>query len=77
MSAPIICSVCGGPADIFAIADGGPCMDCVRARAGAVAANGRCVCGVRKRIPDPEIHRVGSRTWQSCRRCLGTIRQLS
>lgn len=69
------CPVCGEPADIFAIADGGPCMNCVRSRAAA-AQDGRCHCG-RKAIPDPEIHRVYSRTWQSCLRCLGTIKQLS
>lgn len=72
----MLCPVCGEPADIFAITDGGPCMNCVRARAASVGASGRCVCG-RKRIPDPEIHRVYSRSWESCLRCLGTIRQLS
>ena len=77
MPDPILCPVCSEPADLFAIADGGPCMNCVRARAASVAANGRCVCGKRKRIPDPQIHRVFSRTWQSCLRCLGTIAQLS
>lgn len=76
MREPIRCPVCDKPADIFAIADGGPCMDCVRARARSVAERGRCVCG-RARIPNPAIHRIGSRSWQSCDRCLGTIKQLS
>ena len=76
MTSTYLCPVCKGPADIFAIADGGPCMDCVHARARSVAKHGRCLCGCKK-IPNPEIHRIGSRTWQSCDRCLGTIKQLS
>lgn len=52
-----------------------PCMDCIKARHRAVLA-GRCACG-RKRRENPTIHRVGSRTWKTCDRCLKTTGQLS
>ncbi len=34
-------------------------------------------CGCRKLRDPSHIKRVGSRTWISCLRCLGTIKQLS
>ena len=63
------CEVCGGPSFWS------PCMDCVRARARSATTGHRCVCG-RKRI-ESAVKRVGSRTWISCERCLGTVKQLS
>lgn len=71
---PMSCPVCGKPADLFAIADGGPCMRCVRARARS-AMDHRCHCG-NQRIPGG-VRSVGSRSWVPCDRCLGTIGQLS
>jgi len=54
--------------------DGGPTMEVVKARHQAVLRH-KCCCGPRK---DPtEIRRLASRTWISCYRCLGTIKQLS
>ncbi len=54
--------------------DGGPTMEIVVARHKAVVI-GKCGCGKKK---DPtEVRRVGSRSWISCFRCLGQIRQLS
>ncbi len=50
------------------------CLDCTRARHRAVLKR-RCVCGRRRR--ETEIKRVGSRSWVSCHRCLGQVRQLS
>ncbi len=49
-------------------------MDVVKARHRAVMSH-KCGCG-KKRDPS-EIKRVGSRTWISCFRCLGQIKQLS
>lgn len=51
-----------------------PCLPCVKARARGAVTH-RCSCG-RKARPS-EIHRVGSRTWKSCLRCLATLEQLS
>ncbi len=50
------------------------CLDCTKARHRAVVAGG-CKCG-RKARPT-EVLRTGSRTWISCHRCLGQIKQLS
>ena len=50
------------------------CLDCTKARHKAVFT-GKCVCGNKKRESD--IHKIGSRTWISCLRCLGQIKQLS
>lgn len=52
------------------------CWYCVKARQRAVVNRGRCVCG-NDRIEHKDIHRAGSRTWISCDRCLGTVKQLS
>ena len=52
------------------------CFDCVKARAKVAATNSRCTCGS-KRNENPEPHRIGSRVWYTCRRCLGTTRQVS
>lgn len=64
------CSGCGGESihDV--------CWDCVVARARTVAARGRCTCG-RRRLEDPRARSVGSRVWYTCRRCLGTTRQVA
>jgi hypothetical protein len=58
----------------------GVCLDCTKARHRAVVNGGRCKCGnkaVRSDDVMGEPNRVGSRTWVSCFRCLGTICQLS
>jgi len=52
----------------------GVCLDCTEARHNAVLKR-KCVCGNKKR--ESEIHKIGSRTWISCLRCLGQIKQLS
>jgi len=52
----------------------GPSLETVKARHKA-ALSGRCHCGKKK---DPtEVQKAYSRTWISCRRCLGTIKQLT
>ncbi len=54
--------------------DGGPSMEVVAARHVAVMCS-KCRCGSKK---DPtEVRSVGSRSWISCFRCLGQIKQLS
>ena len=58
--------------------DGGydVCMPCTVARQKAVTQwHGACHCGKQRR--PSEIHKIGSRTWISCLRCLGQIKQLS
>lgn len=67
--------ICGDPLDLLARLDGGRCMNCVRARAAAVSKGGRCVCPKRKQ--EPVEKRSIHRSWISCERCLGTIKQLS
>lgn len=52
----------------------GPSMATIRARQLA-AFGGRCKCGKHK-SPIKKSNGAG-RTWLSCERCLGTIRQLS
>ena len=51
------------------------CFDCCKARA-RTAFTHRCSCG-RKRRLNLEVHKIGSRKWQTCFRCLGTAKQLS
>lgn len=52
----------------------GPSMAVVKARHRAVM-NRKCSCG---KLKDPtEVKRIGSRSWISCNRCLGQIKQLS
>ncbi len=52
----------------------GPSMATIRARHKAAFGRG-CKCG---RLKDPtEVRRVHSRSWISCHRCLGQIKQLS
>ena len=53
----------------------GPSMAVVKARMQVATRRGGCKCG---KLKDPtEIKRAGSRTWISCHRCLGQIKQLS
>jgi len=53
------------------------CMPCVKARVKvATSGRGRCTCPKRLKRPT-DVKRIGSRTWISCERCLGTIEQLS
>jgi hypothetical protein len=68
-AATVPCSGCGEP--IWKWAD--PCMPCVRARARAAFTH-RCSCGRKRR---ERTVSNGSRTWVSCDRCLGSVRQLS
>lgn len=65
----IPCDGCLRPTFSFAT----PCMDCVRARHRAALTH-RCTCGRKRRESDP--HKIGSRRWTTCARCLGTVRQL-
>lgn len=52
----------------------GPSMATVKARHRAAMTH-KCGCG---KLKDPtEVKRVGSRSWISCHRCLGSIKQLS
>lgn len=51
----------------------GPSMATVMARQRA-AFGGGCKCG---KLRDPVTKSNGSRTWLSCLRCLGTIKQLT
>lgn len=52
----------------------GPSLAVVKARHRAVMVK-KCVCG---NLKDPsEVKRVGSRSFVSCERCLGQIKQLS
>ena len=75
----MICEGCGKDLNpvVLAMCGSGPkvCNDCVKARHRAVVKRG-CACG-RKRRENPEVHKVGSRRWHTCFRCLGQTRQLS
>lgn len=52
----------------------GPSMATVKARHRAAMSH-KCTCG---KLKDPtEVKHVGSRSWISCHRCLGQIKQLS
>lgn len=67
------CEGCCGPFGPFdALWD--VCLPCTKARYKAVITK-RCVCGRGRRPTD--VKRIGSRSWVSCKRCLGTIEQLS
>ena len=50
------------------------CMDCTRARHNAVLKR-KCCCGNKRR--PTEVKKAYSRSWISCYRCLGQIKQLS
>lgn len=50
------------------------CLACTRARHRAAGGRG-CKCGNKARPTG--VHRLGSRSWISCLRCLGQIKQLS
>ena len=50
------------------------CFECTKTRHKAVLKT-KCVCAGKKR--ESSIHKIGSRTWISCLRCLGQIKQLS
>lgn len=68
-----ICEGCCGPLGPFdALWE--VCLPCTKARHKA-AITKRCVCGTKRRPTD--VKRIGSRLWVSCKRCLGTIKQLS
>ena len=73
------CEGCDQPLDALTLVmcGSGPtvCFPCVKARA-KTAQTHRCSCGSKRR-ENPEVHKVGSRTWHTCFRCLGTTRQLS
>ena len=69
------CEGCDQPLDRMSIALGYTvCMDCTRARQRAVLSR-KCVCGSKRR--PTEVKHMASRTWISCYRCLGQIKQLS
>ena len=75
----VLCEGCGKPLDAITLAmcGSGPkvCTPCVKARQRAAVAR-KCCCGKQRR-ENPEVHRMGSRRWHTCFRCLGTTRQLS
>lgn len=68
------CDGCGRPLNPVEALRWTVCFGCTKARQRAVVA-GRCCCG-RQRVPGAPCA-AGSRRWIPCRRCLGTIRQLS
>ena len=67
------CEGCGSELGVFDIGYS-ICMECTKARHRAVI-NRKCSCGNKKR--PSKIKRIHSRTWISCNRCLGQIKQLS
>lgn len=68
------CEGCGNDMDTVGILQNYTvCFDCTRARQRAVALR-RCSC--RKKRPS-EVKKIGSRSWISCLKCLGQIKQLS
>lgn len=72
---PSSCDGCGRPLNPVEATRWSVCMDCTRARAATVARRGKCACRSKARAGD--VVRTGSRSFVPCRRCLGTIRQLS
>ncbi|HNX49864.1 MAG TPA: hypothetical protein PLS53_01310 [Thermoanaerobaculaceae bacterium] len=68
------CDGCGQPLGTDEAQRWTACLDCTRARM-RTALSGRCTCGKHK-VPG-EPCRVNSRSWIPCRRCLGSIRQLT
>ena len=68
------CDGCGRPLNPVEVLRWTVCLDCTRARMRSVLS-GRCTCGTHK-VPG-ELCRVGSRSWIHCRRCLGSIRQVT
>lgn len=69
-----ICTGCGKPLGAIEALYWEVCLDCTKARNRAFTNGGRCVC--RSKRPS-ELHKTGSRSWISCLRCLGTIKQVS
>lgn len=65
------CQFCGN-VDIFGER---LCTSCIRSRQQAVLKR-KCVCPKRLQRPT-DLKRIGSRSWVSCERCLGQIRQVS
>lgn len=53
----------------------GICFSCVKARHKACMKR-KCVCPKKLRR-ESKIKKTGSRSWISCERCLGQIKQLS
>lgn len=70
-----ICEGCGKGLGVVEASRWSVCLDCTKARHRTVYNGGRCTC--RKKAVPTEVNRVGSRSWISCFRCLGQIRQLS
>lgn len=76
----MVCEGCGD--DFINIFDRVPvCMDCVAAR-GKCATTWRntCKCGRKKNpgeVTTVRLGQTGERSWVPCKRCLGTIKQLS
>jgi hypothetical protein len=69
------CEGCLNPMDLMGYVAGySVCLACTTARHKAVVRK-KCSCGKAKRPSD--IKKNGSRTWISCLRCLGQIKQLS
>lgn len=69
------CEGCDKPLDPVSVSGGYTvCFSCTKARHKAVLRR-KCCCGRQKR--PTEVMRTGSRSWISCHRCLGQIKQLS
>jgi len=65
------CSACQ---DTLVIPSHDPCFDCIKARHKAALTH-KCSCPKRLKRPRTVTNKI--RTWVSCDRCLGTIRQIS
>ena len=68
------CEGCGVQMMPYEFSRWAVCMGCTKARHRAVVAR-KCCCGNKRR--PTEVKSIGSRSWISCHRCLGQIKQLS
>lgn len=68
------CEGCGAALNPAEALHWSVCMPCTRARHRAAVTH-RCTCP--KSAKRPKRCQTGSRVWESCLRCLGSIRQLS
>lgn len=70
-----LCEGCGVQLGVVEAAHYHVCLACTRARHAAVLNRGWCRCG-RRAVPGDTL-KMYSRVWIPCKRCLGTIKQLS
>jgi hypothetical protein len=69
------CEGCDKPMGVIEALHWDVCLPCTKARHRAAVNRGRCSCGRQARRG--AVCRIGSRSWVPCKRCLGTIEQLS